>query len=197
VNIILGKISFGTSANRANSVLFGANSVTVVSGAGLNVPYGTTTDVTQLYFTPGTSLPLTRLPSGDFSVAANTIDFSVGSRLLGGGGGDIFAYEFVSGTGGSRDVLSRFNTDVFSSNGYNAATGTGYQYADRRQVYALVPSMQAAKIAMEDPIYSADYGTSGPVNLYGSDAGLAVTLDGGGHGVFHLPMVNRIVHRIV
>ena len=176
----LGRIAFGSFTNPAVTVSFGAGSVTVVSGAGLNVPYGTTTDLSQYFFTPGSASPLTQLPSGNLRVNAQNIDFAEGSRVLGSGGGEVFAYEFVSGTGGSRDVLSRFNTDVFSSNDYSSATGVGYQFADRRQVYALVPSETAAKIALSDPVYSADYGLNGPSDLYGTSAGLSVTLDGGG-----------------
>lgn len=184
----LGKIAFGTAATPDGTVTFGAGSVTSVSGAGISVPYGTTTDLSKYFFTPGTSQALTRLPSGALSVTATQITVTKGGTVNGSGGGDVFAFEFVSGTGGSRDVLSRFNTDPFSSNGYNATTGIGYQYADQRQVYALVPAAQAAKIAYYDPIYSADYsaspafdnnGVRGPTNLYGLNAGMAVTLDGG------------------
>ena len=184
----LGKIAFGTAASPDGTVTFGSGSVTSVSGAGVTIPYGTTTDLSKYFFTPGTGGALTRLPSGALSVTATTISVNKGGTVNGSGGGDVFAFEFVSGTGGSRDVLSRFNTDPFSSNHYNATTGIGYQYADQRQVYALVPAAAAAKVALYDPIYSADYsasptfdnnGVRGPTNLYGANAGMAVTLDGG------------------
>ncbi len=184
----LGRLEFGTAANPIGTITFQPGSVTAVSGAGMNVPYGTTTDLSQYFFTPGTSSPLTLLPRGDLRITGTTITAVKGSTIAGAGGGDVFAYEFVSGTGGSRDLLSRFNTDVFSSNGYNPATGIGYQFADQRQVYAIVPLAQARKIALYDPTYSADYsaapvtdnnGTHGPTNLYGVNAGQAVTLDGG------------------
>ncbi len=184
----LGKIAFGTASSPDGSVTFGSGSVTSVSGAGVSIPYGTTTDLSKYYFAPGTAQALTRLPSGSLAVTATNITVAKGGTVNGAGGGDVFAYEFVSGTGGSRDVLSRFNTDPFSSNGYNASTGIGYQYADQRQVYALVPAAVAAKVAYYDPVYSADYslspsfdnnGVRGPTNLYGLNAGMAVTLDGG------------------
>lgn len=176
----LGRLEFGTAADPVRNLLFSDGSVTSVSGAGVNVPYGTTTDLTEYYFTPGSNAPITQLPSGDLRMSANTINVEAGAKVDGRGGGDVFAYEFVSGTGGSRDVLSRFNTDAFSSNGYDAVSGLGYQYADQRQVYAIVPADTAARIAAMDPIYSADYGSSGPADLYGSQAGMAVKLDGGG-----------------
>ncbi|WP_421848891.1 filamentous haemagglutinin family protein [Novosphingobium sp.] len=176
----LGRIEFGTSAAPIDTLVFGAGSITTVSAGGQKIPYGTTTDLKEYFFTAGSSSPITVTPSGELRLTGNAITVQAGGLVDGSGGGDIFAYEFVSGTGGSRDVLSRFNTDAFSSNDYDTATGTGYQYADHRQVYALVPADTAAKIAFYDPIYSADYvGGSSPTNLYGSDAGLAVTLDGG------------------
>lgn len=176
----LGRIEFGTATAPIETLEFGANSITTVSAGGQKIPYGTTTDLKEYFFTAGTSSPITVTPSGELRLTGNAITVQAGGLIDGSGGGDIFAYEFVSGTGGSRDVLSRFNSDVFSSNDYDPATGVGYQYADRRQVYALVPAETAAKIAFYDPIYSADYtGGSSPTNLYGADAGLAVTLDGG------------------
>lgn len=185
----LGRIDFGTSASPITDVNFGSNSITSVSGAGVNIPYGTTTNLTTYFFTPGTGSPLTQLPSGDLTITGSNINVAKGGTIDGAGGGSVYAYEFVSGTGGSRDLLSRFNSDVFSANSYNASTGVGYQYPDKRQVYAIVPLAEAQKIALYDPLYSADYskvqsfddnGTQGPTNLYGVNAGMAVTLDGGG-----------------
>jgi filamentous hemagglutinin family protein len=185
----LGRIDFGTYANPIASVTFGAKSVTSVSGTGMNIPYGTTTNLATYFFTPGTAAALTELPSGDLNIIGSTITVAKGSTISGAGGGSVYAFEFVSGTGGSRDLLNRFNTDQYSSNAYNPGTGIGYQYADQRQVYAIIPLAEAQAIALYDPIYSADYskvptfddnGTHGPTNLYGVNAGMAVTLDGGG-----------------
>ncbi|WP_432787602.1 beta strand repeat-containing protein [Novosphingobium rhizosphaerae] len=176
----LGRIEFGTADNPVETLTFGAGSVTTVSAGGKTIPYGTTTDLTEYYFTPGTSSPLTVMPAGEIRLTGRAITVDAGGTIDGSGGGDVFAYEFVSGTGGSRDILSRFNTDAYSANDYDTTTGSGYQYADHRQVYALVPAEQAAKVALYDPLYSADYqGGTSPTDLYGSQAGLAVTLDGG------------------
>lgn len=159
-------------------ITFGEGSVTSVSGVGLNVPYGTTSDGKEYYF-PTSGAPITRLPTGELNLAAASIVQESGARFDGRGGGDVYAYEFQSGVGGSRDLLDRFNRDPFSSNGYDPVTGIGYQFADQRQVFALVPIAQIGKIAPYDPIYSADYGSAGPVDLYGASAGRSVHLDGG------------------
>ncbi|HEX7853243.1 MAG TPA: filamentous hemagglutinin family protein [Sphingobium sp.] len=168
----------GGQVNATQSVSFGAGSITVVSGVGLNIPYGTTIDQID-YFFPTVGTPITKLPAGELRLTGGSIVQEDGARFDGRGGGDVFAYEFQSGVGGSRDVLDRFNRDPFSSNGYDPVTGTGYQYADQRQVFALVPVNQIGKIAPYDPIYSSDYGDAGPVNLYGASAGRSVFLDGG------------------
>lgn len=166
--------AFGTLFSTPTaSITFGTGSVTSVSGAGLKVPYGTTTDGVEYYF-PTISTPLTKLPVGELVLSAGSIVQAEGSLIDGRGGGDVYAYEFQSGVGGSRDLLDRFNRDAFSSNQYDPATGTGYQFPDQRQVYALVPVSAAGKIAPYDPIYSADYG-----DLYGAQAGRSVHLDGG------------------
>lgn len=180
--IELGGVNFtdtGSARATTRSVIFGEGSLTSVSARGTSIPYGTTLDLKDHYFTPLSFGALTALPTAELRVAGDAIDVQAGATVDLSGGGDLFTYEFVSGVGGSRDVLSRFNSDVFSSNGYNPATGTGTQYSDGRQVFAIVPKEAAAAIAAYDPLYSADYGSDGPVDLYGLKAGTTVTLDGG------------------
>ncbi len=176
----LGLLEIGTSTQLSltagtvpltQSVSFGAGSVTSVSGKGLNVPYGETTDLTEYYFKPNTNGALTAAPVGELHLDGGAISVGTGAQIDGQGGGDVFAYEFVSGTGGSRDVLSRVNTDTFSST-------NGLQFADGRQVYAILPVAKAGEVAAFDPVYSADYGAA-TGDLYGSNAGRTVWLDGG------------------
>lgn len=159
-----------TAAPATRTITFGAGSITSVSGAGLNVPYGQTTDLTEYYFTPNTGAALTTAPTGRLVLSGADITVETGAKIDGRGGGDVFAFEFVSGTGGSRDVLARLNADSFSSN-------NGLQYADGRQVYAIVPVAKAGLVAAFDPIYSANYGP-GAGDIYGAQAGRVVHLDG-------------------
>ncbi len=153
------------------SISFGANSVTSVSGSGVSVPYGQTTDLIEYYFRPNVNGQLTAAPVGEMRLEGLDIDVLAGAKIDGRGGGDIFAYEFVSGTGGSRDVLARENTDSFSGN-------DGLQFADGRQVYAILPVSKAGEVAAYDPLYSANYGSGGG-DLYSTGAGRTVWLDGG------------------
>ncbi len=171
----LGKLSLGSNFSDAaapatQSLDFLSGSVTSVSGAGKTVPYGITTDLTSYLFSPNVTDDLTAPPVGQLDLSGGTINVAAGATVDGRGGGEIFAYEFVSGTGGSRDVLDRFNPDSFSGN-------AGFQYADKRQVYAILPKDQTDRIAKFDAVYSADYQGADGRNLYGDAAGRAITID--------------------
>lgn len=175
----LGRIDLGstvvdplTGTPATQLLTLAAGSITSVAGTGQLVPYGTTTDLTEYLFSPSVPLPLTAPPVGTLALAGNSIDVAAAATVDGRGDakGDIFAYEFVSGTGGSRDVLDRVNIDTFSGN-------NGLQYADGRQVYAILPKDKADQIAKYDPVYSADYNGGGGGNLYGSAAGRSIILD--------------------
>lgn len=157
-----------TYAPATQSVTLGAGSITSVSANGLSIPYGTTTDQKEYYFNPINPNPLTAPPTGVLTISGRSVTTQQGATVDLSGGGDVFAYEFVPGTGGSRDVLSQFNADAFTSNG-------GYQFPDRRQVYAIVPGLSDAPVAAYDPIYSSNYS-----GLYGqAGAGQRVYLNGG------------------
>ncbi|KPF78556.1 hypothetical protein IP88_03435 [alpha proteobacterium AAP81b] len=184
--VFLGVTPFVAGNNVARTVAtsaltFGAGSLTSVSAVGAKIPYGTTSDLRELFFAPTGTADLSVLPFGQLRLAGRDITFGGTTARIDGRGTDdplaLFAFEFVSGVGGSRDVLSRINTDAFSSNNFDPATGQGQQYADGRQVFALLPVAAAGNLAFSDPIYSADYGSAGPVDLYGAAAGRTVRLD--------------------
>jgi filamentous hemagglutinin family protein len=156
-----------TFAPATTSVVAGAGSITSVSADGLLIPYGTTTDQTEWYFSPTGSSQLTAPPEAILHFGGNSVSIATGATVDLTGGGDLYAYEFIPGTGGSRDVLDRFNTDEFSGNG-------GYQYPGGMQVYAIVPGLSSSGVAAYDPIYSANY-----ADLYApGSAGQSVYLTG-------------------
>lgn len=189
IRVPFGKLSLGsntpltatlnnvvtTFAPATKSVVLTDGSITSVSANGLSIPYGTTTDTLEWYFAPTGNDPLTAPPSKVLAISANSITLAGGATVDLSGGGDVYAYEFVPGTGGSRDVLSQFNNDPYSANKIN---GTGYQYPDGRQVYAIVPSLSAAPAAAYDPIYSANYANLSAAGGVGSRVYLA-----GGNGL--------------
>ncbi len=127
-----------------------SGSVTSVSADGMVIPYGTTTDQIEWFFAATGADELTAPPKAILTMGGANVSVDSGSTVDISGGGDLYAYEFISGTGGSHDVLDRFNNDTFSSS-------NGFQYPDGRQVYAIVPSISNAQTAAFDPIYSSDY----------------------------------------
>ncbi len=156
----------GRFAPATSSVTLDPGSTTSVSAKGLSIPYGTTTDQIEYYFSPTSTNPLTAAPVGTLKLAGTEVTVGAGAGVDISGGGDVFAYEFVPGTGGSRDVLDRFNADPFSGN-------DGLAYPDGRQVYAIVPGLSAEAAAAFDPIYGSDY-----ADIYSASAvGQSVYLD--------------------
>jgi hypothetical protein len=154
-------------APATQSVTVESGSITSVSAEGLSIPYGTTTDQTEWYFAPTSSSQLTAPPAAILQFGGSSVAINSGATVDLTGGGDLTAYEFIPGIGGSRDVLNRFNTDEFSANG-------GYQYPGGTQVYAIVPGLSSNGVAAFDPLYSSNYG-----DLYSnSNAGLSVYLTG-------------------
>ncbi|MGC1302703.1 MAG: hypothetical protein WA840_10045, partial [Caulobacteraceae bacterium] len=170
--LVIGANSGGSGgsvfAPATTSLTLGAGSVTSVSADGLSIPFGTTTDQTEYFFTPTDANALTAPPAAVLTLAGQNVTTASGATVDLKGGGDVFAYEFIPGTGGSRDILSQFNADAFTSNG-------GFQFADHRQVYAIVPGLSSAPVAAYDPIYSSNYNA-----LYApSQVGQRVYLNGG------------------
>jgi filamentous hemagglutinin family protein len=143
-------------APATQSVVLLDGSVTGVSADGLIIPYGITTDQKEWYFAPTSAAAITRPPEKVLSISSANIALNSGATIDLTGGGEVYAYEFVPGTGGSHDVLDRLNADQYSGN-------KGLQYPDGRQIYAIVPGLSNAPVAAYDPIYSASYG-----NLYSS-----------------------------
>ncbi|WP_310474735.1 filamentous hemagglutinin N-terminal domain-containing protein, partial [Sandarakinorhabdus sp.] len=164
--LVIGTSFVPATVPATRSLLLGNDSITSVSANGLVIPYGTTTDLIEYFFTPTSDGRLFAPPAGELRLSGDSVAVDAAASVDASGGGDLYAYEFAAGVGGSRDVLSRFNSDPFSSN-------NGFQFPDGRQVYAIVPSLSAAGAAPIDPIYSSDYAT-----LYApSDAGRRVFLE--------------------
>lgn len=168
-----------------SSVVLAPGSVTSVSAAGLTIPYGETVDGTDWY--TGTYMSVASGASANVAItqpSAKVIGFNTanltqqaGAVVDISGGGEIYGTEFVKGTGGSRNVLTTYQaTPALIS--YTIST----QYADGRQVYALVPSYLAAVAAYDSTFAGYPYfsgGTrTGTKIVSGIAAGSSVTLDG-------------------
>lgn len=146
------------------NVTLGAGSLTSVSAAGLVIPDGLTIDGTTWYqgVQPGSSSggSLAAPPAKAISLNGSSVNKNSGAVLDLSGGGDIYATEYVAGTGGTRNVLASYQQDPTTG----IITPT---YADGRQVYALVPTYEAA-VAAYDSNFAYSY-ASGLVAPRGSN----------------------------
>jgi filamentous hemagglutinin family protein len=116
------------------SVNLDSGSLTSVSADGLMIPFGTTRDQKEWEYAQLSLNPITTPPAKTLDIAGSAIDVRAGSRLDLSGSGDIYATEFVPGTGGSRNVLTQ------------AASG--------QAVYAIVPGLTGTTTPY-DPNFSA------------------------------------------
>jgi hypothetical protein len=99
----LGQIAF----NATGSVNLLDSSVTSISGDGKLIPFGNVQNgKTWVYQSDTATSQLISAPVGkQLSLNAPAISIAGGARADLSGGGELYAYEFVAGPGGSRDVL--------------------------------------------------------------------------------------------
>ncbi|MBB5045898.1 filamentous hemagglutinin family protein [Rhodopseudomonas rhenobacensis] len=128
--IVLGGVSSGGDP-RSDAIHLLAGSITSVSGAGLVMPYGGTADGTS-YTYNGAPVAAT---SPTITLNGLHIDADAGSLIDLSGGGELTGAGFVSGRGGSVNILT---TPLVNAN-------PGYSYSAKgNQVYAIVPSSSVA-----------------------------------------------------
>jgi filamentous hemagglutinin family protein len=180
IGVALGGFNDGSyvSAVNTSQVTLGSGSITSVSANGLTIPFGSTVDQTSWVYNPqlnnptwngGTQQsqynnPLTGAPQGVVTLNGASVAFNPGATVNLTGGGDLQAQEWIPGTGGSRDVLSRTNTSYA-----NSTAGTQVPlYADGRQIYAILPGYNS-QVAPYDATLSQP----------GMSAGQSVYLAGG------------------
>ncbi|PPD10725.1 filamentous haemagglutinin family protein [Methylophilus sp.] len=91
------------------SVTLGAGSLTSVSGTGQNIPFGVTVSAGEV-FNPNNGETRGLIDKG-ISIEAPDTKLSEGATVDLSGGGELFAYEWVSGgVGGTKDILAQPNT---------------------------------------------------------------------------------------
>jgi hypothetical protein len=126
------------------SVTLASGSLTSVSADGLILPYGATANGTQWTYSPasGVTNVATAPPTKQISLSGATVSTNSGAKVDLSGGGDLYAYEFIAGQGGSVDVLNPAN---LPSANHPAGT-TVYSYA-------ILPSL-GSLFAPIDPQYA-------------------------------------------
>jgi len=105
-----GKINL----HATDELVVGAGSVTSVSGEGLLVPYGATTDAGGTWQYNGVTQ--TSLQGKSITLDANgqTVTTEAGATLNLNGGGQLLAYEFIPGPGGSKDIFAGLASGAFA-----------------------------------------------------------------------------------
>jgi filamentous hemagglutinin len=105
------------------SATFAAGSITSVSANNQNIPYSTTsTGGTRYDSKTGTNPKKTELIDKGVTIKADNTDLQKDAVIDLSAGGDMFAYEWVPGIGGSKDVLTQPNT-------YAIVPNLGQEYA--------------------------------------------------------------------
>ena len=111
------------------SVVLGSKSLTSVSaidpttGVPIVLPFGISPDGLSWYDPRGQNITTSGLPQKKVAIMARAVDTQQGSVVDIRGGGDLLAYRWVSGTGGSHDLLG-------DSAGANWSSLTEYQAGD-------------------------------------------------------------------
>jgi filamentous hemagglutinin family protein len=113
----------------SNVLTLRAGSITSVSAEGRVIPYGFTSNG-DTWINPFTGQELKTLPSKTIAMSGGTIDLQAGSVVNIAGGGDLYAHEFVQGTGGSYDWLTGYRDADFN------------WIADPSGIYAVLPDFE-------------------------------------------------------
>ena len=112
----------------ASQLVLGAGSVGSVSsidpvtGKAVTLPYGLNLGTTAWIDPSGTDITRVSPPAKSINLSGQNVDVQTGSTLDARGGGDLYAYRWVQGNGGSRDVLN-------STTSFAIIPGYGAEYA--------------------------------------------------------------------
>ena len=154
IDVFRGSVSQTTA-----SVTIGAGSITSVSLAGQSLPFGQTQDGTNWFYNSDTA-PLGSLPGKTVRLNGATVTVTSGATIDESGGGDVFAFEFVQGKGGTTDVLSNLNWSTSQSTYKSPA------------IYAILPSGAQPPVGAFDINFDSYLGDPSPA------AGQQVYLNG-------------------
>ena len=95
-----------------SQLTLGAGSITSVSavdprtGRGLLIPYGISLDGISWIDPAGNDITVGGVPAKAVNLSAQNLTTETGSIIDIAGGGDLFAYRWIPGTGGSQDILA-------------------------------------------------------------------------------------------
>lgn len=144
-----GIINLGTAATQ--SITLAGGGITSVSGVdpatglGITVPYGIVDDNGNWFDPQGNNITLTGPPAKAVNVTGQNVHILSGSTIDLTGGGNLFAYQFSSGTGGNKDILASTGA-AFSSTSFAIIPGYSLNYAPDG-TYAQNTNLQTNNVA--------------------------------------------------
>ncbi|MDR3401065.1 MAG: filamentous hemagglutinin family protein [Chthoniobacter sp.] len=122
----LGTINLGTATTTQVNLLPGSitsvSAIDPISGQGLLIPYGINVNGTSWIDPIGTDITAGLVPQKSVNILGTNVNTQAGSTIDVRGGGDLLAYQWVSGAGGTNDVLSWNYEGAWSSTANYQAT---------------------------------------------------------------------------
>ncbi|MBV8146525.1 MAG: filamentous hemagglutinin family protein, partial [Gammaproteobacteria bacterium] len=136
----------GSGGTAQGTVTLASGSVTSVSPQGVTIPFGSTLNGQQWTYSPDSAVTqvFTAPPAKTINLNGADVSVSKGATVDLSGGGDLYAYEWIQGPGGSTDVLA-------------PATG--------RYQYAILPTL-GSQFSPLDPQYQRGSAASGNQTIY-------------------------------
>ncbi|MES2569953.1 MAG: hypothetical protein V4710_07840, partial [Verrucomicrobiota bacterium] len=150
------------------ALTFASGGITSVSavdprtGAGLLIPYGINANGTSWIDPAGTDITASGLPIKQINLGGGNVKIHPGSWIDIQGGGDLYAYRFVTGKGGTQDLLA-------STNGFAVVPG----YASGFAPYAPFNTSGSGASLAADPGYTNGNLKPGDRVYLGASSGLA------------------------
>lgn len=174
-------LTAGRSVPVTQELTLAAGSLTSVSGRGLVVPYGLNLDESSWIDPMGLDIAGGGLPTKTVNIAALSVAGDDGAVVDLEGGGDLFAYRWVQGNGGSHDVLGTPSADWNSSSSYQSGQLVwfgGALWSARRSNQGVQPSVGLDWTRLPEgfavvPGYGLDYAPYAPFNNRNSSLNLA------------------------
>jgi len=168
----------GQAVAVAQQVTLGPGSVTSVSalnpttGAPLLIPYGLNLNGTSWIDPTGIDITATGVPAKSINIGGVSVTANTGSLIDIRGGGDLYAYRWVDGTGGTADILGQPSGNWDARTSYAAGTlvsFNGQTYSARQANTGLAPSSSTAWLVVPKsyaviPGYQADFAPYAPFN---------------------------------
>jgi filamentous hemagglutinin len=138
------------------TVLLADGSITSVSASGALIPYGSTANGVQWTYSPlpGLTNVLAQPPAKKISLTGADVKTAAGAKVDLSGGGDLYAYEFIAGQGGSTDVLDPGNLPA-----------SAHPVGTNVYSYAILPTL-GSTFAPIDPQYAQGSPATGNQTIY-------------------------------